>query len=69
MSKEVNLPIHIKDEPYVSYRGLMIDSARNFMHVDTMMANLLVMSFVKLNVLHIHLSDSEGFTFDSKSFP
>lgn len=48
------------DCPRYAYRGLMLDVARNFFSVRDVMALLEVMSLYKLNTLHLHLSDDEG---------
>src|SRR3989441_1125000 len=61
--------IPIRDMPPFVWRGLMIDSSRHFMHVDVLKRNLDGMSAVKLNVLHWHLSDNQGFRVESKRFP
>ena len=61
--------VEIKDAPRFPWRGLMIDAARHFMPVDMVKRNLDGMAAVKMNVLHWHLSDNQGFRIESKSFP
>ena len=61
--------LRIEDFPRFTWRGLLIDSSRHFMPVDVVKRNLLAMSAVKLNVLHWHLSDDQGFRVESKVFP
>lgn len=61
--------ITIQDKPRFVWRGLMIDSSRHFMPVDVIKRNLDGMATVKLNVLHWHLSDDQGFRVESKRFP
>ncbi|MGA7523410.1 MAG: beta-N-acetylhexosaminidase [Acidobacteriaceae bacterium] len=61
--------VDIVDAPVYPWRGLMIDVARHFMPVDVIRRNLDAMELVKLNVLHLHLSDNEGFRIESKVFP
>lgn len=61
--------VKIIDQPRFPWRGLMIDAARHFMPVDVIKRNLNAMEFVKLNVLHLHLSDDQGFRVQSKVFP
>ena len=51
------------------WRGLMIDVARHFHNIDAIKANIDAMAMVKLNVLHLHLSDDQGFRFESKTHP
>ncbi|PVD24214.1 hypothetical protein C0Q70_14684 [Pomacea canaliculata] len=52
--------VSVVDCPRYAYRGLMLDVARNFFSVRDVMALLEVMSLYKLNTLHLHLSDDEG---------
>jgi len=59
----------IEDKPRFPWRGLMIDSSRHFIPVDVIKRNLDAMAAVKLNVLHWHLSDNQGFRVESKRFP
>lgn len=57
----------IKDSPRFPWRGLMLDVSRHFMPVEIVKRNLDAMAFVKLNVLHWHLSDDQGFRVEVKS--
>ena len=59
----------IEDKPRFPWRGLMIDSSRHFIPVEVIKRNLDAMAAVKLNVLHWHLSDNQGFRVESKRFP
>lgn len=61
--------VSIRDAPRFPWRGLMIDASRHFMPVDVIKRNLDGMEAVKLNVLHWHLSDDQGFRIESKKFP
>src|SRR5580698_4709945 len=61
--------VTIKDSPRFPWRGLMIDSSRHFLPVDVIKRNLDGMAAVKMNVLHWHLSDDQGFRAESKVFP
>ncbi len=61
--------VTIKDQPRFLWRGTMIDSSRHFIPVDVLKRNLDGMAAVKLNVLHWHLSDDQGFRAESKVFP
>jgi hexosaminidase len=61
--------VTIKDSPRFPWRGLMIDSSRHFIPVDVLKRNLDGMAAVKMNVLHWHLSDDQGFRAESKVFP
>ncbi len=59
----------IKDKPRFTWRGLLIDSCRHFMPLEVIKRNLLAMAAVKLNVLHWHLSEDQGFRVECKTFP
>jgi len=61
--------VRIDDHPRFPWRGLMIDSARHFMPVDVIKRNIDGMAAVKLNILHLHLSDDEGFRVESLRCP
>jgi hexosaminidase len=61
--------VQIQDTPRFPWRGLMIDVSRHFIHMDTLKRNVDAMEAVKLNVLHLHLSDDQGFRLQSKEFP
>lgn len=59
----------IKDQPRFPWRGLLIDVSRHFIPLDTLKRNLDAMAAVKMNVLHWHLSDDQGFRVESKALP
>jgi hexosaminidase len=61
--------VEINDSPRFPWRGLMIDVARHFMPVNVIKRNIDGMVSVKLNVLHLHLSDDQGFRVECKTFP
>jgi hexosaminidase len=61
--------VTIKDQPRFPWRGLMIDVSRHFIPLDVMKRNVDGMAAVKMNVLHWHLSDDQGFRVESKKFP
>ncbi|WP_421875291.1 beta-N-acetylhexosaminidase [Marinoscillum sp.] len=61
--------VAIKDAPRFQWRGLMLDVARHYLPLETLYRNIDAMAAVKLNVLHLHLSDDQGFRFESKLFP
>jgi hexosaminidase len=61
--------VTIKDQPRFAWRGLLIDVGRHFIPLDVLERNIDGMAAVKLNVLHLHLSDDEGFRVESKKFP
>lgn len=61
--------VDIRDQPRFAWRGLLIDATRHFMPVAVIKRNLDGMAAVKLNVLHWHLTDDQGFRVESKFFP
>jgi hexosaminidase len=61
--------VAIKDAPRFAWRGLLIDVSRHFIPLDALKRNVDGMAAVKLNVLHWHLSDDQGFRVESKRFP
>ena len=61
--------VTIKDRPRFPWRGLLIDVGRHFIPLDVLKRNLDGMAAVKMNVLHWHLYDNEGFRVESKRFP
>jgi hexosaminidase len=61
--------VTIKDQPRFPWRGLLIDVSRHFIPMDVLKRNLDGMAAVKMNVLHWHLSDDQGFRVESKTFP
>lgn len=64
------LPLaHIDDHPRFPWRGLLIDVSRHWQSVEEIEHNLDAMAMVKLNVLHWHLSDDQGFRVESRLHP
>ncbi len=61
--------VQIQDQPRFAWRGLLIDVARHFEPLDVIKRNLDAMAAVKLNVLHWHLTEDQGFRVESKKFP
>ncbi len=61
--------IHIEDAPRFPWRGLMIDSGRHFLPMPVVLRTLDGMAAVKLNVLHWHLTEDQGFRIESKVYP
>lgn len=61
--------VTIKDSPRFTWRGIMIDVARHFQPVEVIKRNLDAMVAVKMNVLHWHLTDDQGFRVESKTHP
>ena len=65
-----NLPaLTIKDYPRFGYRGMMLDVSRQFYDVATVKKYLDWMAMHKLNVLHWHLTDDNGWRIEIKKYP
>jgi len=60
--------IDIRDKPRFPYRGIQVDVARNFIPKETVMRLIDVMATYKLNKLHLHLSDDEGWRLEIPGF-
>ena len=61
--------LRIIDRPRFVWRGLMMDVCRHFMPRDVILRELDGMELVKLNVLHLHLTEDQGFRIESKLYP
>lgn len=59
----------IEDRPRFPWRGLMIDVCRHWQPIEVIKRNLDGMASVKLNVLHLHLTEDQGFRIESKRLP
>jgi hexosaminidase len=59
----------ITDYPEYSYRGAMLDVSRHFFGVDDVKQFIEFLAFYKMNVLHLHLSDDQGWRIEIKSWP
>jgi len=59
----------IKDAPRFPWRGLLIDVGRHFEPAPVIKRQLDAMAAVKLNVLHWHLSEDQGFRVESRRYP
>ncbi|SDD34563.1 family 20 glycosylhydrolase [Auraticoccus monumenti] len=62
-------PVSITDHPRYPHRGLMIDPARNFVEVDEVKTIIDDLVASKGNVLHIHLTDDQGWRLEIDSWP
>lgn len=61
--------LHIDDAPRFAWRGLMLDSARHMQSAAEIRALLDQMALHKLNVLHWHLTDDQGWRIQIKRYP
>lgn len=61
--------VTIDDRPRFSWRGLLLDPARRFLPLPLLKRQIDIMAATKLNVLHLHLTDDQGWRFESKHYP
>lgn len=61
--------VTIEDAPRFPWRGLLLDSARHFIPLNDIKRQIDGMAAAKLNVLHWHLTDDQGWRFTSKRYP
>ncbi len=59
----------IDDAPRFAWRGLMVDTARHFQPLPSLYVIVDQMASVKLNTLHLHLTDDQGWRFEVKAYP
>ncbi len=67
-----SIPIHclyIQDRPRFRWRGLMLDCSRTFQSVDYIKKTMDRMAFYKMNVLHLHLTDDQGWRLEIEKYP
>lgn len=61
--------MEINDSPRFKYRGILLDVARHYFTVDQLENFIDIMASAKLNTLHLHLSDDEGFRLNLPNYP
>ncbi|WP_240008469.1 beta-N-acetylhexosaminidase [Pseudaquidulcibacter saccharophilus] len=61
--------LKIIDAPDFEYRGLLVDVARNFQPKEQILRTIDIMARLKLNKLHLHLVDDEGWRLEIKQIP
>ena len=61
--------VRISDRPRFPWRGLMIDVSRHWLPEEVLKRNIDAMAAVKLNVLHFHLTDDQGFRLECRTYP
>ncbi len=59
----------IQDQPQFAYRGSMLDVARHFFSVEDVKKYIDLLAYYKINVLHLHLTDDQGWRIEIKSWP
>ena len=61
--------VSIKDEPRFEYRGIMLDPCRHFIPVENIKKHLDVLALFKINRMHWHLTDDQGWRIEIKKYP
>lgn len=70
LSNQNHLPTgEISDMPKYGYRGAMLDVARHFFTLEEVKKYIDLLALYKINKLHLHLSDDQGWRIEIKSWP
>ncbi len=62
-------PVLVVDHPRFAWRGLCVDLARHWFGPETLRLLVGLLYSMKLNTLHLHLTDDQGWRLDSPSYP
>lgn len=61
--------LYIKDQPRFAYRGFMMDVSRHFYSKEFLKKQIDALAFLKLNRLHLHLTDAAGWRLEIEKYP
>jgi len=61
--------VKIEDNPRFSWRGFMLDEARHFQGIENIKRTIDLMALQKLNTLHWHLTDDQGWRIEITQYP
>ena len=61
--------VNLKDEPRFEYRGIMLDVSRHFRSKEFVKRQIDLLSYYKINRLHLHLTDAAGWRIEIKKYP
>jgi hexosaminidase len=61
--------VAVEDSPRFRWRGLLLDVARHFLPKEAVLRHLDLMAAHKLNVLHLHLTDDQGWRLEIERYP
>lgn len=65
-----NIPsVDIKDQPVFGYRGMHLDVCRHFLPVEEVKKHIDIIALFKLNRLHFHLTEDQGWRIEIKKYP
>lgn len=66
----IQLPnLRVFDSPKFSHRGLLLDCSRHFFSVETVKKYIDLLAFYKMNVLHWHLTEDQGWRIQIDKYP
>ncbi len=69
-NESIRVPaVRVEDSPAFGYRGMHLDVARNFHSIGAVKHLLDAMAFYKLNRLHLHLTEDEGWRIEIEELP
>lgn len=69
-AKEIRLPVlEISDQPTYEWRGMHLDVSRHFFSMDYLKRYVDLLALYKLNKLHLHLTDDQGWRIEIKKYP
>jgi len=67
---QLSVPVvEIADEPRFAWRGVMLDTGRHFMPYSDVIAFIDLLAMHKYNTFHLHLTEDQGWRFESKKYP
>ncbi|KZC13638.1 Chitooligosaccharidolytic beta-N-acetylglucosaminidase [Dufourea novaeangliae] len=71
LRNQIQIPseVSISDRPVYPYRGVLLDTSRNFIDKSTILRTIDGMAMTKLNTLHWHIIDSQSFPYVSRTWP
>ncbi|HET7214936.1 MAG TPA: beta-N-acetylhexosaminidase [Terriglobia bacterium] len=61
--------VRIQDSPRFAWRGFMLDCSRTFLSIAYLRHTIDLMALYKLNVLHLHLTDDQGWRLEMNEYP
>ena len=61
--------VFIEDKPRFDWRGLMVDYSRTFWNIQQTKKYIDILSFYKMNILHMHLTDDQGWRLEMQLYP
>ena len=66
---KISAKVKLQDAPKYPYRGILLDTSRNYYSIPSIKRIIDGLSYTKLNVLHWHINDQQSFPFVSERVP